>query len=288
MPLKEDAAPLVAPLVAGYFQERRGYSTWRTRGTRDYLLMLTLSGAGRIGFTAKVGTTSPKVSGERIVQSGDIVLIRPNTRHDYGTARSADIWELLWAHFLPYPHWQEWLVWPEIAPETSGIGILTLSGEVRETVPACLWDMQRKASGGLMHREAFAMNALEEALLWCDSVNPRSGLDSRVEQTLHYLREHLGDPIALPELARRVDLSPSRLSHLFREQTGQTPGQFLEQERLVRAQQLLAFTSRPIAAIAAEVGFESPFYFTLRFRKYTGLSPRAFRQQHEERQESHR
>ncbi len=56
-----------------------------------------------------------------------------------------------------------------------------------------------------------------------------------------------------------------------------TPQQFLEQQRLARAQTLLARTSHSIGAIAAEVGFESPFYFTLRFKRHTGLAPTDWR-----------
>ena len=38
--------------------------------------------------------------------------------------------------------------------------------------------------------------------------------------------------------------------------------------------------ARPIAVIAAEVGYENPFYFTLRFKNHSGLSPRDYRKKH--------
>jgi AraC family transcriptional regulator of arabinose operon len=56
-----------------------------------------------------------------------------------------------------------------------------------------------------------------------------------------------------------------------------TPGQFLELQRLNRAKQLLELTPRTIQAIASEVGFDNPFYFTQRFKRQTGLSPRDYR-----------
>jgi AraC-like DNA-binding protein len=46
---------------------------------------------------------------------------------------------------------------------------------------------------------------------------------------------------------------------------------------LRRAGELLALSRQTIAEIADEVGFANPFYFTLRFKKHTGESPRAFR-----------
>jgi AraC family transcriptional regulator of arabinose operon len=65
---------------------------------------------------------------------------------------------------------------------------------------------------------------------------------------------------------------------LFREQVGQTPQQWVERERMARAMQLLALSSRTIANIAAEVGYDNPFYFSLRFKQHTGRSPRDWRQ----------
>ncbi len=55
--------------------------------------------------------------------------------------------------------------------------------------------------------------------------------------------------------------------------------QYLEQRRLDRAMELLGRTSMSVKDIAGAVGFENPFYFTLRFRKHTGYSPRRFRGQ---------
>ena len=274
---KETKHTTVARLVTGYFQERKNYSTWRTHGTNDYLLMLTLGGAGRIGWRNEVEVSTPYTTQEKVLTIGDLVLISPQTLHDYGTAHQSDSWELLWTHFLPHPHWRDLLSLPTIAP---GIGLLTLPNAVSAKITDALWEMHQHANSGLVQREAFAMNALEAALLWCSTVyTPLSGagFDARVAKTREMLREQLARPFALADLAKRVGLSPSRLSHLFHAQTGQTPGQFLEAERMARACQLLALTSRPIAAIAAEVGFENPFYFTLRFRKHTGSSPRDFR-----------
>lgn len=274
MTRSETPAPQTAPLATGVFRETPGYASWRPRGTGDYLLILTRDGAGRFGHAG----------GELVVHAGDLVLLRPGTSHDYGTARGASGWSLLWAHFLPRPHWREWLNgWPEAAP-----GVLHLAlgdhAEVRARTETHLSEMHRLATGGLPRREQFALNALEAALLWCDTLvspHPRNGsrFDGRILRAMEHLLEHLSEPVPLPDLARTVGLSPSRFGQLFKVQTGQTPQQWVENERIARAKTLLARTSRAIGAIAAEVGFENPFYFSLRFKKQTGLSPRDFRRQ---------
>ncbi len=119
-------------------------------------------------------------------------------------------------------------------------------------------EVHHLATSALQYRETFAMNALEEVLLWCDTQNPLSEqarMDKRIADTMDYLVRHLAEPVSLNDLAAACGLSVSRLAHLFRLQVGMTPQQFLERQRLHRARQLLELTPRPISAIAAEVGY---------------------------------
>jgi len=261
-------APPPGALVTGHFRNGPRYAIHREQGTRDWLLIHTLGGHGRHGHAR----------GEFITQPGDLVLIQPGVRHDYGTARGARHWELLWAHFLPRPGWLPWLDWPEVAP-----GIRHLAWRGHEAAPRLarrFRDVVRLNAGPSRQREALALNALEEVLLWCDLANPRretAGLDSRIRRSLEFICEHFAEPLPVARLAAHCGLSPSRFAHLFRAQTGETPQRYLELQRFNRARQLLEFTQEPVAAVARSVGFENPFYFTLRFKRHSGASPRAWR-----------
>jgi AraC family transcriptional regulator of arabinose operon len=95
---------------------------------------------------------------------------------------------------------------------------------------------------------------------------------------VRHLRAHLNEPPSLPKLAALSHLSVSRFAHLFREQVGLSPLAFLERERLNRAAQLLTLTSRPVARVALEVGYEDALYFSRRFRARYGVGPRQYRQ----------
>ncbi len=260
----------VAQIATGHFSEKTGYAAWRTHGTDDWLLIATLGEQGRFGHE----------SGQIVTETGDMVLLRPGTRHDYGVAREASAWELLWAHFQPRAHWHEWLNWPEAAPGLMCLSLRDMA--LREKAIARFFDAHHQAAGALRQREPFALNALEEVLLWCDLQNPLSEqqsppLDGRVREAMDYLCRNLQEKITLDTLAAVSGLSVSRLAHLFRAQVGTTPQQFLEMQRLSRAKQLLELTPRTIQSIASEVGFDNPFYFSLRFKQHTGLSPRDYR-----------
>jgi AraC family transcriptional regulator of arabinose operon len=73
-------------------------------------------------------------------------------------------------------------------------------------------------------------------------------------------------------------LSPSRLSHLFKAETGISVQRYLETARMRHAAELLRRTSFSIKQIAAAVGFPDPLYFSQRFRVFTEASPTDYRE----------
>lgn len=255
-------------LFTGRFVQGKGYKTWRTRGTDDWLFVYTLAGKGRFGHK----------DGDLVTQPGDAVFIKPHTLHDYGVEASLEHWELAWVHFHPRANWRAYLQFLEIAP---GLLHLHVDKTYRKKIEKRFTEVNTLARSGLERREDFAMNALEEVLLLLDTLNSRSRkyIDPRIAKAQAYLRQHSSQRVTLKELANVCHLSSSRLSHLFREQVGVTPLEFLDVERLERAKRLLELTSMTVQDIASEVGFENPFYFTRRFKQSTGMSPRAYRQE---------
>ena len=269
--IEETPAPPFAQITSGYFREGRGYHTRRPHGTQDWLLILTLGGAGRF----------QGAEGDFIARENEVTLYRPGAFQDYKTDADTGNWELVWAHFLPRPYVLPLLDFPEVAP---GLLHLQLLADHPDTLRLTerLKAMQRYSLSAVARREEFALNALEEALLLCDLQNPnalQSRLDPRIRQAMEFLSVHLHETLTMQSVAEGCAMSLSRFGHLFREQTGETPGQFLERQRMERARQLLRFTSRTVTAIAEEVGYESAFYFTNRFRKLVGMSPRDYRAQ---------
>jgi len=264
----ESPLPPAGSLTTGLFRVRNQYSRWREKGAPGWLLIYTLGGRGRFGHAG----------GDLIVGEGDLVLLRPKIRHDYGLEPALGRWDLLWAYFFPRAEWLPLLRWPAGA---LGLLRLTLSDSAaRAGIVRQLQETHRLNIRPHRLREALAMNALEKVLLLCDSVNPRSGgpvIDARVRHAMDYLCEHLAEPMTQSRLARACGLSVSRLAHLFRDQTGQTPRQFLEFQRLARARHLLAHTQESIGAIAADSGFPDLFHFSKRFKRHFAASPRRYR-----------
>lgn len=252
--------PAYDGLLAGHYIRGAGYGRKRQGGTDDWLLVLTLAGTGRIQSGAN----------ELRAVEKSLFLIAPGTTHDYGTARDAETWEILWVHFHPKSEWIDLLTWPSVGP-----GIFALHDSPHSEA---FENVVRLSSGFGTRDRLFAMNALEKLLLLCDEQVPRSEMrrDDRIRSTIDFVDANLQGPLSLTDLSERVHLSPSRFAHLFRQTMGIPPRQYVLQQRLQRARTLLERTSLGIAEVATEVGME-PFYFTLRFKSETGVSPREFR-----------
>jgi AraC family transcriptional regulator, arabinose operon regulatory protein len=261
-------APPEGQLSTGLFRMRHEYSRWRRNGAPGWLIIYTVDGKGRFGYDG----------GELTVDPGDLVILAPRALNDYGLENKLRRWDLLWAYFFPYNHWHELLHWPEVAP---GLMHLCLTpGETRNRVVKQIMTCHRLNHSPRRHREMFAMNALETALLYCDEANPlvqRARLDPRMLRAMEYMSENLARHISVPQVARHTGLSISRFSHLFRSKTGQTPHQFLQRERISRARQLLELTQQSVTEVAAETGFDDLFHFSRSFKRYVGVSPREYR-----------
>ncbi|MEO1392239.1 MAG: AraC family transcriptional regulator [Cyanobacteria bacterium J06634_5] len=106
----------------------------------------------------------------------------------------------------------------------------------------------------------------------------KGGLPQRqLVQVLDYIDAHLSREITLADLAKLVGMSQFHFGRLFKQSLGLSPYQYLLQQRVERAKQLLKQTDNPVAAIALDCGFNSHSHFGRKFRQLTGITPRAYR-----------
>ena len=89
--------------------------------------------------------------------------------------------------------------------------------------------------------------------------------------------QHYERPYTLQELAKDHNVSPSSLSHRFKEVTGVPVMEYLLSCRLAAAKNLLIETDFPIGKIVELCGFSDGSNFGRTFRRSVGLSPSAFR-----------
>ena len=104
------------------------------------------------------------------------------------------------------------------------------------------------------------------------------GLPPRqLSQVLDYIDTYLEQNIKLTDLAQLLDMSQFHFSRLFKQSIGLTPHQYLSQQRVERAKELLKKTDRLIIDIALECGFSSHSHLSKQFRQFTGMTPKTYR-----------
>lgn len=99
-----------------------------------------------------------------------------------------------------------------------------------------------------------------------------------IRRARDYIDECFAQGISLTQLAEHVSLSPYYLLRAFRAEVGMPPYTYLESVRIRHAQRLIE-AGRPLAEVAAEVGFSSQSHLTRRFKQIIGVTPGQYAQQ---------
>uniref|UniRef100_A0A832H5N2 Helix-turn-helix domain-containing protein n=1 Tax=Oscillatoriales cyanobacterium SpSt-402 TaxID=2282168 RepID=A0A832H5N2_9CYAN len=156
-------------------------------------------------------------------------------------------------------------------PQIESIGMLLLA------------ELQQENIGGKLYIDSLANVLAVHLLRQYVSDKPNlpiyeGGLPQRqLQQILEYLHDHLSQDIKLADLANLLGMSQFHFSHLFKQSTGTSPYQYLLQQRIERAKQLLKQTDQSIMEIAFLCGFNSHSHLSKQFRQSTGMTPKAYR-----------
>jgi AraC family transcriptional regulator of arabinose operon len=102
-------------------------------------------------------------------------------------------------------------------------------------------------------------------------------MDRRIELIISKIKKDTAASWDISMLAVLVNLSPSRFRHLFKQETGTTPAQYLRDIRLTRAEKMLRTTFLSIKQILKQVGIASNAHFVRDFRRKYGTTPTAYR-----------
>ncbi|PZD97060.1 AraC family transcriptional regulator [Paenibacillus sambharensis] len=107
----------------------------------------------------------------------------------------------------------------------------------------------------------------------------RSGSRSQdiVDRIKRYVSDNLDGDLSLNAVADHVSLSPAYVSKIFKSATGDNFVEYVTQERLLHAKNLIQTTESTIEQIANRVGYYNPAYFTKKFKQAFGMTPSDFR-----------
>ena len=106
---------------------------------------------------------------------------------------------------------------------------------------------------------------------------PQIPTGDRLVNVLEWARQHLSEPLSLDSLSEIANMSRRTFTRRFKETTGTTVTQWLNAERVMRAQALLETSDMSIEKIAYTVGFGTPLTFRQQFHLLLRMSPSEYR-----------
>lgn len=258
--LKRPGTRRITVTDAGWFPEAIGHLRRRNHGSAELITLLCIGGQGTVVIR---GEAHP-------LTAGSWVSIPPGVPHEYRSSVDHP-WTIWWLHVrgsdvADLGRGALGLTAP-VAHLKSMDRVVALFDEVvtlleRPTTPAHLL----AASGAAWHLLA---------QLAVDAVMPAE--DSPLERAMRYLEARVESNIRVAELAALVGLSPSHLSALFRQATGEGPGAFHTSLKMSRARVLLDTSAMLISEVATSVGYADPLYFSRHFRRVHGVNPSQYR-----------
>lgn len=207
-----------------------------------------------------------------VAQSGDVYILHKDREHDY-ISDPHNPWVKIWFNIKG----------PAVAGLVTAYGLDKINH-----LPDCPPGIEK------LYRDFLAATYSQESLQLifdrCSLIfheilhklrshHPHRLVPGEAESLHNHIMRSLAVPITLDDMAASIFRSKAYAIKLFRAAYGQTPYAYLVCRRLEAAGKLLRETRMPVAEIAEQFCFADQHYFANVFRRHTGLSPRAFRNQ---------
>ncbi|TXS89821.1 arabinose operon transcriptional regulator AraC [Parahaliea maris] len=209
---------------------------------------------------------------------GDALLVSPNALFTLQRSTQCASWSHYWISFQPKTHWRQYLEWQPFGPDAY---ILSIPREGQSVIRSAFDALNKTSSSKSRYKVELENNLMEHLLLRLAefSDTDRSAvLDARVQEAQRYISENFDKEFTVREVADHVHMSSSRLTSLFKKQTGLSIFGWRDEKRLTRAAKLLRSGKLSVAEVGRQIGIQDAAYFSRLFRRYVGSSPRAYRQ----------
>lgn len=103
-------------------------------------------------------------------------------------------------------------------------------------------------------------------------------IDGQIAKAKILMQEHIEQNIPGEAIARQIGMGYSWFRRIFKEYTGFAPKQYMQELKISKSKELLTNSGMSCRQIACAVGFETPSYFNIVFKKKTGMTPSKYRE----------
>ena len=236
-------------------------------GRNDYQLLYIAAGKGEFYFK---GSKEPT-----IVTKGNMILFRPGEPQVY-YYYAVDKTEVYWVHFTGWKV-EEYLERYEL-PHDENVFYTGVSPDYPWIYNQMIRELQLQRVNHedmislYMHHIFITINRYikERRETKNDTIND-------IERAAHYFKDNYNKQISIEQYAAEHLMSVNWFIHNFKSVMKMSPMQYIISLRIAMAKGYLENSTKNIAEISNEVGYENALYFSRLFRKYTGMTPTEYR-----------
>lgn len=251
----------------GYFPKAAFHYRERRKGCEDNILIYCLQGKGHF-----------LVDNKRFeVHSNQFILVPATDKYMRYWADNDDPWTIYWVHFTG----------DKINEFNRSLNLTISRGPVNipfnENAIAIWHNIYQTLEMGYslenINSSCFCLYHIIATFLMPER-HIQHDVDDEgdiITKTIHNMRHNLNKKLSVEDMAGKHNLSVSHFSNLFRKATGMPPIDYFIHLKMQKACQLLYANGDKIKAVAAELGYEDPYYFSRIFKKYIGSSPEQYR-----------
>ena len=219
------------------------------------------------------------------VSAGDIIMCNPSVKHHNIVVNEK---EPTVEAFVGFTNFQFKNMPPNSIVFRDGSYIMHSSTELKQEMSKIIWDMVEEQEACHVGKYFMLKSYLMRMLLLIyreiageESKDNQAGCNFEsynknyvVKKIVTYLNENYASKISLDQIARNMYLSPVYISKIFKEETGESPINYLIKIRLEKARDILVSgEAGSIKHIANSVGYDDVYHFSKLFKKYYGISP---------------
>lgn len=264
-------------------EENAPYSAYPTNGHADgyyfdinkgrvldeYQLLYTAEGEG---------TFQSEHCPETHVKQGDIFLLFPGEWHTYHPTAGSQ-WKSYWIGYRG-KNMDDRVKYGFLSPEKP-IYHVGYCAEIIQLYEAAMKAAQEEAAYSQQRLAGIVNNLV--GVMYSKERNIILGHDSDkvaiINNARLIIREKLESRVTIQEIAGQLGMGYSNFRKLFKEFTGVSPALYQQELRLQRAKELLSTTNISIKEIAYQLNFDSPDYFSSKFKMKVGCKPSEYREQ---------
>ncbi|MCG8307076.1 MAG: AraC family transcriptional regulator [Cytophagales bacterium] len=250
----------------GHYPKAKNHFRQRIKGASEYIFIYCTEGEGWFKLEGKVFKVLPN----------RFFIVPRKTEHSYAADKD-NPWTIYWAHFngtaaqnLFERYYSATQPVQAVPFENSRI---SLFHQIYKILENSYTTSQMEYAGilGLHFVGSFIFKNIREL-----SKNDNNG--NLVDSIIAYLNQNLDKLLQSEDIAKKFNYSYSYIFTLFKKRTGYSLIHFFNLKKVQKACEFLNYTDLNIKEISYKVGFQDPLYFSRIFKKYMGISPKAYKE----------